>query len=219
MEVKVFESVTRINDTIANQINKLLTENKTCGFNFISSPGSGKTTIIEKLISNLKSKYRIGVIEGDLATTRDAERVKKYDVPVVQINTGKGCHLDANLIYQTLNEFNLKELDILFIENVGNLICPTSYWLGEHFTIGIMSTPEGDDKPEKYPLILRKAHLLILNKVDLIPYINFNKENFYNSVKKINPQLQIIEMSAIKDHRNFQLLVDWIKEKTDKTIT
>ncbi len=142
--------------------------------NIISSPGAGKTTLLERTCETLGEKFRIGVIEGDITTDRDARRLKKYNIPIVVINTEGGCHLDSHSISKVLDSFDLENLDVLFVENVGNLICPSQFDLGENFKIAVVSTAEGDDKPGKYPMLFREAKAVLLNKIDLIPYTNFN---------------------------------------------
>jgi len=216
MEVKVYENIMRANDQIAGRIRKLLDDKNIFAVNFISSPGSGKTTLLEKIIPLfIQKNIRVGAIEGDLATTNDADRISKYNIPVVQINTGSGCHLDANMIFNPVQDLPLDDMDLLIIENVGNLVCPTEFYLGENVKIGIISTAEGDDKPAKYPLILNVSKAIILNKIDLIPYTNFNKDRFYKFCKQINSGINIFETSAVKDI-GIDAVVEWImKERRD----
>jgi len=213
MEIKVYENVMKANDRIANQIREILDKNNVYAVNFISSPGSGKTTLLEKIIPRLQNKeIKVGVIEGDLATTNDAERLKKFNIPVIQINTGSGCHLDANMILKPVQDLPLNNIDILIIENVGNLVCPTGFYLGENIKIGLISVPEGDDKPIKYPLIFNVAESIILNKIDLINYTNFSKENFYKYARQINPAIKIFEISALKEI-GIDIFIEWLLKK------
>ncbi|MCK7535796.1 MAG: hydrogenase nickel incorporation protein HypB [Marinilabiliales bacterium] len=158
---------------------KLLNDKKVMMVNIISSPGAGKTTLLERTCEALVRKVRIGVIEGDVTTDRDAQRLKKYNIPIVAINTEGGCHLDSHSISKALEHFDLDALDLLFVENVGNLICPSQFDLGETFKLAVVSTAEGDDKPAKYPMLFSEARAVILNKTDLIPYTNFNIDSFH----------------------------------------
>lgn len=210
MEIKVYENIMKANDQIANQIREILDKNKVYAINFISSPGAGKTTLLEKIIPRLQNEgIRVGIIEGDLASTNDAERLKKFNIPVIQINTGSGCHLDANMIFKPVQDLPLNNIDILLIENVGNLVCPTGFYLGEDVKIGLISVPEGDDKPIKYPLIFNVAKSIILNKIDLIDYTNFNIENFYKYAYQINPDITIFKISALKDI-GIDTFIEWL---------
>ncbi len=165
-------------------------------FNLVSSPGSGKTSILEQTIRNLVISRKIFVIEGDQQTTRDADRIEKAGAPAIQINTGSGCHLDANMIHSALHKIEVDNNSILFIENVGNLVCPALFDLGEKKRVLVISVTEGDDKPLKYPYMFKSAHLCIINKTDLLPYVDFNVENLMNSARQLNPQIKFIRMSA-----------------------
>ena len=166
--------------------------------NIISSPGAGKTTLLERTCEELGAKFRIGVIEGDITTDRDAQRLKKYNIPIVVINTEGGCHLDSHSISKVLDLFDLENLDVLFVENVGNLICPSQFDLGETFKLAVVSTTEGDDKPAKYPMLFREAKAVLLNKIDLIPYTNFNFNSFKSDLKKLNGQIPVFKISCTK---------------------
>lgn len=171
-------------------------KSKTVVINLMSSPGAGKTTLLEKTIKALASEFRIGVIEGDLATDLDANRIRAYGAQAIQINTQGGCHLDARMIANVLSQFNLIEIDILFIENVGNLVCPSGYDLGQMHNVSILSLPEGDDKILKYPVMFRRIELVILNKLDLFPYLSFDIEHAIRDLKLINPSANLIKLSA-----------------------
>lgn len=211
-EIKIYENIMKANDSIAGQVRNLLSENDIFSVNFISSPGAGKTSLLENIIPQLKNDYNIAVIVGDLETARDAERLKKFDIETIQINTGSGCHLDANMIYNPLRDINLNEIDLLFIENIGNLVCPTAFDLGENIKIGLFSVPEGDDKPIKYPLILRNSNAVLLNKIDMMELSDFNKESFYNDIKKINPQIPVFETS-IKENKGLDEFITWLRQQ------
>ena len=185
------------NNNMAAQFNRdLFNNSKTLVINMMSSPGAGKTTLLEETVKALSGKYRIGVIEGDLATEKDAERIRQHGAKAVQINTHGGCHLDARMIAATLPEFDLDEFDILFIENVGNLVCPSGYDLGQHHKIAVLSVPEGNDKIPKYPQMFMRTELVLLNKVDLLPYLDFDVEMANEDLKGINPESKLIQVSA-----------------------
>jgi hydrogenase nickel incorporation protein HypB len=198
MEIKIMRNILDRNQNKANEVRDLLTSKGVLMVNIISSPGAGKTTLLERTCEELAGKYRIGIIEGDITTDRDAQRLKKYNIPIVVINTEGGCHLDSHSISKVLDSFDLDALDIIFVENVGNLICPSQFDLGETFKLAVVSTTEGDDKPGKYPMLFREAKAVILNKTDLIPYTNFNLSAFKSDLKKVNAGLLLIEMSCTK---------------------
>ena len=198
MEIKIMKNILDRNQNKANEIRNLLKLKEILMVNIISSPGAGKTTLLERTCEALGAKYRIGVIEGDITTDRDAQRLKKYNIPIVVINTEGGCHLDSNSISKVLDSFDLDNLDVLFVENVGILICPSQFDLGESFKLAVVSTTEGDDKPAKYPMLFREAKAVLLNKIDLIPYTNFNYDNFSSDLKKLNGQIPVFEISCTK---------------------
>jgi len=164
--------------------------------NLVSSPGSGKTSLLEKTIADLKGEIEFSVIEGDQQTTNDAARIHALNVPVLQINTGKGCHLDSEMIAKSLKELKPKQNSILMIENVGNLVCPAMFDLGENQRVVIISTTEGEDKPLKYPDMFYSSNICIINKIDLLPYLKFDVEKLKENTKKVNPNIQFFEVSA-----------------------
>jgi hydrogenase nickel incorporation protein HypB len=198
MEIKVLENILKVNDQFALEIREELIKHNILTINMIGSAGSGKTTLLEQTIKQIKNKIKLAVIEGDIETTRDAERIKNLGVDVIQINTKGACHLDAHLVHKAMKNFNLNEIQLIVIENVGNLVCPASFDLGEDFKVCVLSVPEGDDKPEKYPKIFRESKCVVLNKIDLFKYTTFNKENFYRDMKHINGKAFIFELSALK---------------------
>jgi len=183
--------------------------------NIISSPGSGKTTLLEKTLETLGGQLKIAVIEGDIYTSRDAERLENKGVEVIQINTAGACHLDAGMIAGVLKELSLKDLDVIFIENVGNLVCPAEFDLGEDFKVAVLSVSEGSDKPAKYPLIFREADICIINKIDLIPYTDFNLERVVEEIKNINGSIEVLPVSATKGE-GLGAWCEWLKEKKNK---
>ncbi len=184
------------NDEMAGMNRELFKRKKIFAFNLVSSPGSGKTSILERTLEHLNGKIRIAVIEGDVQTDFDAQRVAKYNVPVVQIVTRGGCHLDALLVQDALKKISLQNIQILIIENVGNLVCPANYDLGEAMKVVIVSTTEGDDKPLKYPGMFLNASALIINKTDLLPYVNCNLKQLEQNALQIHPALKIFETSC-----------------------
>jgi hydrogenase nickel incorporation protein HypB len=214
MEIKIMKNILDRNQNKANEVRNLLASKKVLMVNIISSPGAGKTTLLERTCEALVSKFRIGVIEGDVTTDRDAQRLKKYNIPIVVINTEGGCHLDSHSISKVLDSFDLDNLDVLFVENVGNLICPSEFDLGETFKLAVVSTAEGDDKPDKYPLLFREAKAVLLNKIDLIPYTNFNHENFTRDLRKINGKILQFDVSCTRGDG----LEEWFKWITDQII-
>lgn len=213
IERKVLEK----NDEIAAKNRELFNKNKIFTANLVSSPGSGKTSIVEKTLEHFKGKVNISVIEGDVQTNLDAERVAKYGVPVVQIVTNGSCHLEAKLVNDALSNFKLEGTDVLFIENVGNLVCPAAYDLGEDMKIVIASTTEGDDKPLKYPRMFINASVLLINKIDLIPYLNCNLDVLKKNALQINPKLEIFEVSCTTGE-GIEKWCSWLESKVPKKL-
>ncbi len=196
MKVKVVTRILEANDRIAEENRKRFKEAGVYVVNLMGAPGAGKTTLLERTISALKPHLKIGVIEGDIVGSDDAERISALGVPVVQINTGGACHLDANMISEVLSELPLKGLDLLIIENVGNLVCPAEFMVGEDMKIMVLSVAEGHDKPLKYPLMFRESSALVLNKIDLLPYMNTDMNKVRNDSLALNPKLKIFEVSC-----------------------
>jgi hydrogenase nickel incorporation protein HypB len=196
MEIKVVKDILGANEQIAERNRQLFDSNKVFAVNMMSSPGAGKTSLILETIKRLKGKTRVGVVEGDISSSLDAEAIGKEGVPVVQINTGGECHLDANMTSTALGSLPLKDIELLLIENVGNLVCPAEFALGEHKKVLISSTPEGDDKPFKYPLMFHLVDVVLINKIDLLPYLKFNAEAFSRAVKGINQKVEIFPVSC-----------------------
>ena len=198
--ISLEENILGENDRIAAQNREYLRDLGILSFNLMSSPGSGKTTLLVETLKHLKDEFGCAVIEGDQQTSNDAVRIAQTGVPVVQINTRQSCHLDAFHVRRALDELPLEQVELLFIENVGNLICPAGFDLGETEKITIMSITEGEDKPVKYPLPFLIAHLLILTKMDLLPYLRFDIELCRDYVRRVNPGLRVIETSAYSQH-------------------
>ena len=184
------------NDQLAAENRTWFAKQRICVLNLVSSPGSGKTTLLEKTLSDLKGALPIAVVEGDQATLHDAERIRATGCEVIQINTGTGCHLEADMLRRGVDQLHLQESNLLFVENVGNLVCPALFDLGEWAKVVILSVTEGEDKPLKYPHMFRAAQLMLLNKVDLLPYLQFNLDRCLKAALEINPTLKILQVSA-----------------------
>jgi hydrogenase nickel incorporation protein HypB len=215
MEIKVLKDILGANEQIAARNRELLDKNNVLAVNLMSSPGAGKTSLILATIKELKQKTKIGVIEGDVSSSLDAQIVGKESVPVVQINTGGTCHLDANMVANALGNLLLPDIELLFIENVGNLICPASFTLGEHKRVVISSVPEGGDKPFKYPLMFHIADVVVINKVDLLPYLKFDVEAFSQAIKGINERVKIFPTSCTTG-QGIQQWVAWLLTQMGK---
>ena len=208
IERKVLEK----NDELASQNREVFQHHGAFVLNVVSSPGSGKTSILEWTLERLKNKLRIAVIEGDVQTDFDAQRIAAFGVPVVQIITNGGCHLDAKLVHDALGNLDLNGIQLLIIENVGNLVCPANYDLGEHTKVVLASTTEGDDKPLKYPTMFRNASVLIVNKIDLLPYVRCDIAELKNNARRINPSLMIFETSCTKQE-GIDRWCTWLEEQ------
>ena len=194
--LNVNEQILNANDKLAEGLRSKFRESGVFVMNLMSSPGAGKTSLILRIIESLAGKHRIGVIEGDIASDVDARKIEQTDVDVVQINTQGACHLDANMILSAVDSLGLDGKGLLIIENVGNLVCPAEFNLGEHVKVMILSIPEGHDKPLKYPLMFTESHALILNKIDLLPYTDFDLPLLRQTVEAMNPAIQIFPVSA-----------------------
>ena len=208
IERKVLEK----NDEIATLNRARFAEHRLFVFNIVSSPGAGKTTLLERTIEALRDDVRIGVVEGDVQTDFDAQRVARYGVPAVQIVTNGGCHLEARLVRDALEALDLKALDLLVIENVGNLVCPANYDLGEGLKVVVLSITEGEDKPLKYPAMFRRASVLVINKIDLLPYVNARVETIEQYAREINPDLTIFRTSCTTGD-GIAAWCDWLRQR------
>ena len=197
MKVEVMKNILGENDKIAEENRQLFKEKGVFVINLMGSPGSGKTSLLELTIANLKDKLKMAVIEGDLFTAKDAERIERHDVPVIQINTAGGCHLDAAMVKRAAESLDLDALDLIIVENVGNLVCPAEFDVGENIKAVVLSITEGDDKPLKYPLIFKESAVAILNKTDILKFTNFSMESARRDLETIHPDIQIIEVSCM----------------------
>lgn len=216
-KIEVIRNVLEANETIANRNRQLLDRHKVFVINIMSAPGAGKTSLILETLTRLKGKLKIAVIEGDVASTVDAEKVESVAIAVVQINTGKmpeSCSLMAVMIESALKDMPLNDIDLILIENVGNLICPAEFTLGEHKRVVISSLPEGDDKPIKYPLIFVDADAVTINKMDLLPYVDFDIAAFRRSVTGLNPKVEFFEVSC-KTGEGIDRWCSWILERVE----
>jgi hydrogenase nickel incorporation protein HypB len=209
MEIKVMKNIMHANQKLAEENRDFFSSKGIKAVNIMASPGSGKTSTILKLIDAFGDKAHVAVLEGDIASSIDAEKIDKLGKPVVQINTGGGCHLDANMIKSAVESLDLKDGAILFIENVGNLVCPSSFDLGEGIKMVIASVPEGHDKPYKYTSMFEAADIVVLNKMDLMPYIDFDRDSFYKGVKALNENAEVIEISC-KTGEGIEKLAQWM---------
>ncbi len=196
VKISVVKNILEANQRVAEENRQEFDRHGLMVINLMSSPGAGKTTLLEKTIYLLKDDYKIGVVEGDIQSTYDAERIGRTGAPVVQINTGGACHLDSQMVQEALKNLEFQNLDLLFIENVGNLVCPAEFSLGENFKAMILSVAEGDDKPLKYPLMFRESSVLLINKIDLLPFCDCQPDLMEERALKINPRLAIFRVSC-----------------------
>jgi hydrogenase nickel incorporation protein HypB len=212
--IPVVENILSANDRIAQRNREMLDQLGVYAINIMASPGAGKTSFILKTLEALNRRLKLGVIEGDLATSIDAEKAMAAGLPAVQINTGGECHLDAVMLADALPSLPLQDLDLVVVENVGNLVCPANFQIGTHLNVLIASIPEGDDKPYKYPSMYRGMQVLIVNKIDLLPYVPFDMDYFRKGVEVLNPGVAVFPVSC-KTGENMGAWVDWLVKKVD----
>ncbi len=210
--LKIGEDLLAKNNRLAAMNRELFKSSQLFVLNLVSSPGSGKTTLLEKTITALQDKLKIAVLEGDQQTSNDADRIAATKAPVKQINTGAGCHLDAHMISHGIEDFDLKATDILMIENVGNLVCPASFDLGENHKVAVLSVTEGEDKPLKYPHMFKAADIMLINKIDLLPYVDFDINKCKDFARQVNPNIQIFELSC-RSGEGFSTWLEWLKKQ------
>ncbi len=196
MKIPVIRKILEVNDQMAEDLRSLFKENKILTVNMMSSPGAGKTAILEQTLNSLKDEMNMAVFEGDIQTSNDAQRISATGAQALQINTDGACHLDSSMILEATKHMQLESVDVLFIENVGNLVCPAEFDLGEDYRIALLSLPEGDDKPEKYPKMFMQADVLLINKIDLLPYLDFDIERVKKAAMAINNNLTVFTVSA-----------------------
>ena len=217
MEIKVMHQVMAWNEDVSDAVKAELAAHRVCLINVMGSPGAGKTTTLISLIDRLRNRYRIGVIEGDIAGQIDADTIHGLGIPVTQIDTDGACHIEAMSIQKMLPEFDLDELDILFVENIGNLVCPAEFNIGESFRLALLSIPEGDDKVEKYPLMFATSQALALNKYDLKDYFDFDDSRVERAARGVNPNISLFRVSS-RDGSGLDELAGWIAHKVDEVI-
>ncbi len=208
--VPVVENILGANDRLADENRAALDARNVLGLNLMASPGAGKTSLIEHTVRALSGSLRLAVIDGDIATSLDADRAAAAGATAIQINTGGECHLDAVMVRGALQQLDLTGLDLLIVENVGNLVCPASFRLGTHFSVLIASVPEGDDKPYKYPGMYRGVDVLLINKIDLLPYVDFNMPRFRQGVEMLNPGVRTFEVSC-RTGEGLPAWLDWVR--------
>ncbi len=207
--IKVYRDLMGANDKWAGKTRSLLREKNVILLNMIGSPGAGKTLLLENIVRSLSNKRRFAVLEGDVETTRDAERLAKVDCIVSQLLSGGACHLEAKLVHYALRDLPLNELDMVIVENVGNLVCPAEFDIGEHGKVAILSVTEGEDKPVKYPLLFREAKAVVLTKIDLLPHLNFNMNTCLDFIQQVNSTLPIFQVSALSG-KGIHAWINWI---------
>ncbi len=215
MDIKVVRKVLDVNDTMAQQNRDMFGEKGVFVLNVMSSPGSGKTATLVKTLAHIMPEIKCGVIVGDICTTNDADRLAASGAPVIQINTdefGGDCHLAAHVIAKAAKDFDLDSLDLLIVENVGNLVCPAEFDIGENLRIVVLSVTEGEDKPVKYPLMFRECHAALLNKIDLLPYLDFDINKAVQYIQQVHPDMPIFKISASTED-GFEPWIKWLKEK------
>ena len=208
-KVTIAQNILAVNDTVAEEIQQMLTARGIRTINIMSSPGAGKTTLLEKTLVRLRGRVGIGVIEGDIETAADAERIEATGAETVQINTRGACHLEAHMIRAALAEMDLSRIELLIIENIGNLVCPSSWNLGEDLRVVLASTTEGDDKPAKYPQMFAASQVMVINKLDLLPYVDYDVEKVKRHALAINPHLRIFELSC-RNGEGLDAWCDWL---------
>jgi hydrogenase nickel incorporation protein HypB len=215
INVPVVEKILSANDRLAGENRIIIDKAGVFAINIMASPGAGKTTLIEKTVQALKGKLRIGMIDGDIATSLDADRAAAAGATAVQINTGGECHLDAVMLHDALPRLDLNSIDLLIVENVGNLVCPAGFTLGTHKSVLVASIPEGDDKPYKYPGMYRGVDVVVINKIDLMPYVTFRMDFFQKGIEALNPGVIQLPLSC-QTGENLEPWIDWLQEQVGK---
>ena len=217
MEIKVVKQILAWNEDVSRQVRETLAEKKVCMINVMGSPGAGKTSLITRIIESLRETYRIGVIEGDIAGQIDADKIYAMGIPVVQLQTDGACHIEAMSIQHMLSMFDLDSLDVLLVENIGNLVCPAEFNIGENFRVAILSVPEGDDKVEKYPLMFATTDALVMNKYDMKPYFDFDDGRVEQNARDLNAHVQVFRVST-RTREGEDAFIRWLSDKISQTI-
>ncbi|MFW5487857.1 MAG: hydrogenase nickel incorporation protein HypB [Desulfovibrio sp.] len=211
MKIPVVRNILEANDRISKQLKKIFDEKGILALNLMSSPGAGKTSLLERTLTDLAGEFKMAVIEGDLQTDNDAQRVAATGAQAVQINTEGGCHLDGTMVMQALENIDLEGLDIMFVENVGNLVCPAEFSVGEDYNVALLSVTEGDDKPEKYPLLFHISAVMLLNKTDLLPYVDFDLDKATAHTKALNKDIEVFPVSC-RANEGLDKWYDWLRQ-------
>lgn len=214
MEIQVMHQIMEWNEDVSAQVKETLAEHRICMINVMGSPGAGKTSLIVALIAALRDTYRIGVIEGDIAGQLDAETIDRLGIPVVQLDTDGACHIEAESIRRMLPLFRLDELDVLLVENIGNLVCPAEFNIGEAFRVALLSVPEGDDKVHKYPLMFATSDAVVMHKVDMLPYFDFDDRRVENDAKGVNPDVNVFRVSS-RTGEGMEALIAYLRARID----
>jgi len=217
MEIKIVKQILAWNEDVSNEVKKLLSEKKVCLVNVMGSPGAGKTSLITAIIQNLSEKYHIGVIEGDIAGQIDADKIDKMGIPVVQLQTDGACHIEAMSIQHMLPMFDLDALDVLFVENIGNLVCPAEFNIGEDFRVAILSVPEGDDKVEKYPLMFATTDALVMNKYDMMAHFDFDDKRVESNATDLNANVNVFRVST-KTGEGVEEFMNWLSDRIGQKV-
>lgn len=215
MEIKVVRQIMEWNENCHQELRNTFEENNVLMINIMGSPGTGKTTFITNIINCLSNEYKIGIIEGDIAGSIDAEKIAALGIHVVQLNTEGACHIEAMSIKNMLQYFDLKDLDILIVENIGNLVCPAEFDIGDELKIALLSIPEGDDKVEKYPLMFTRANALVMTKYDMLQYFKFDENRVVDNAKNNNPDIEIFKVNSVKGD-GMPEFIEWIKSYLNK---
>ncbi len=218
MEIKIVKQILEWNEDVSSDIIRELDEKKVCLINLMGSPGAGKTSLIKQIIAKLRDKYRIGIIEGDIAGQIDADTIDSLGIPVVQLQTDGACHIEALSIQNILPMFNTEDLDVLIVENIGNLVCPAEFNIGEDFRVSLLSVPEGDDKVEKYPLMFATTDALVINKYDVKPYFDFDDKRVEQNEKDINPYADVFRVSS-RTGEGVDEFISWLDQKIGQKLT
>ena len=212
LNIKVYRNLMGANDKWADKTRALLAKENVVMLNLIGSPGAGKTALLEQTVKKLSRQFAFAVLEGDLETKNDAERLARLGCKVSQLLTGGGCHLEAKMVHHALRDFPLRRLDLVVVENVGNLVCPAEFDIGEHAKVGVLSVTEGEDKPLKYPVIFREARAIVISKIDLLPHVPFNLKKCLGFIRKINPRAPIFKVSATAGS-GIAEWIDWLAKE------
>ncbi len=214
-EISLESDLLASNEQVAKENKQIFNDHRIYVFNLMSAPGSGKTSLLERTIPAIRDKFKIAVIEGDIQSSQDSDRIKNLGIPAFQINTGSLCHLDARMIHNSLHHFNIHEIDLFIIENVGNLVCPAEFNLGEDDKVMIYSITEGHDKPKKYPLMFHRSNLILINKIDLLSHLDFNMQQAKKETKDVNPHADVIDLSC-KTGEGLEQWIQWLDKRIEK---